>query len=157
MKMHVYSECFTGHEGVEWLLVHIQSKGLFGDVVRSQVEHLMQKFLESDVIENVRGKTTRKFQEDHLYQFVREPGPLNFVEEKEVQSPLGKRGRGYSGDCFTNEYAFLRCNEEDSESSEGVKRSHKSTKLAVFDANSKTTRLPAAVVAGVWKELTLAR
>lgn len=151
--MHVYNECFIGHEGVEWLLAYVQSKGMFGEVSRPQVERLMQKFLESDVIREVSGKVTR-FQEDLLYQFVMEPGPLNFVEEH-VRSPtLGKRGREYGGTCFTNEYAFLRC---ENESSVGVKQARRSAKLTVFDVNSKSSKLPAVVVAQVWKELTLAR
>lgn len=157
MKMRLYEGCFTGHEAVEWLLVYIQARGLFGEVSRPQVERLMQKFLQSDVIEGVRGKeATRRFDENHFYQFVTEPGPFNFVEAS--SSPLRKRKSDYSGTCFTNEYAFMRC-EEDSATSANAKRACSSAaiKLAVFDVNSQSTKLPPSVIAGVWKEFTLAR
>ena len=119
----------------------------------------MQKFLESDVIKEARGKL-RKFDLDsaHLYQFVTEPGPLNFVEG--LQSPLGKHRRGdedYDGTCITNEYASMK-----NDSSEGVvqPKRHRSSvagKLAVIDCNTQGTRLSPSQVAGIWKELTLAR
>lgn len=103
-------------------------------------------------------------------------------------SPLGKRDRchsssskddctttvpDYSGTCFTNEYAFLRCDQvEEMEEGETendpmiigtspIKKcrndSSVTKKLAVFDVNSQTTKLSPAQVATAWKEITLAR
>ena len=118
----------------------------------------MQKFLESDVIKEVRGKL-RKFNQDsaYLYQFVTEPGPLNFVDVP--LSPLGKHRRGddnYDGTCITNEYAFMRSDVGEG----GQAKRHRSSvagKLTVIDANTQGTRFSPSQVASVWKELTLAR
>lgn len=101
----------------------------------------MQKFLESDVIKEVRGKLRRfDLESAYLYQFVTEPGPLNFVEE--LQSPLGKHRRGseegYDGTCIANEYAFMK--HDDSSEGVGQAKRHRSSlagKLAVIDANTR--------------------
>lgn len=103
-----------------------------------QVLKLLQKFLDCDVIRDVRGKLTKLDTEGStLYCFVTEPGPLNFVEDMDTSqstrscpgspirpmSPLGKHTRplrrvlqSCSSECddtlFTNEYAFLRCNND---------------------------------------------
>lgn len=125
------------------------------------MERLLQKFLESDVIVEVRGKVKKFSEEDsYLYQFVTEPGPLNFVEEKAAEepakSPLGKHPRTklelYDGTLIANEYAFVKCNDS-------LKKPRRSAvnKLAVFDVNTQSTKLSPSQVAEVWKELTLAR
>ena len=133
-----------------------------------QAVRLLQKFLESDVIVEVKGKL-RKFSEEggYLYQFVTKSGPLNFLEDETVgegseypgQSPLGKHPRSkpvpYDGTLIANEYAFVKCGEGPSQSKQP--RLSGISKLAVFDVNSQSTKLPPAQVAGVWKELTLAR
>ena len=106
-------------------------------------------------------------------------------------SPLGKRDRShaslgesskghctttvtdYSGACFTNEYAFLRCDEvEEMDAGEmendpmiiGTSPNKKCRSdslmrknLAVFDVNSQSKKLSPAQVATAWKEITLAR
>ena len=103
-----------------------------------QVLRLLQKFLDCDVIRDVRGKLTKFDAEGStLYCFVTEPGPLNFVDDMNTsqgtcscpaspvrpRSPLGKHTRplrgvlqSYSSECddtlFTNEYAFLRCDND---------------------------------------------
>lgn len=129
------------------------------------MERLLQKFLESDVIVEVRGKV-RKFNEEdgYLYQFVTEPGPLNFVEEESekaaeepARSLLGKHPRTrlepYDGTLIANEYAFVKC----SENLAKQPRRSATNKLAVFDVNTQSTKLSPSQVAEVWKELTLAR
>ena len=128
-------------------------------MISFQVEKLLHKFLQSDVIEEVRGKL-RKFNEDsgYLYRFVTEPGPFNFLEEEVPCSPLGKRTRSYEGTFITNEYAFMRPDSRDgSLDSKRAKKSSVVSKLAVFDVNTQSTKLSPSVIAGVWKELTLAR
>ena len=162
----------------------------------SQVEKLLQKFLDSDVIHEVRGKL-RKFEKDpgYFYCFVTEPGPLNFVDNIEMMSPqrptspLGKRGReqeqenddlqnmSYDGACFTNAYAFIRCDDNEAtmtgaasemEMGSPVKKcrsncsvksnkSDSSVASRVFTHNPATSSLATSQVASVWKELTLNR
>ena len=117
------------------------------------------------MIVEVRGKV-RKFSEEdsYLYQFVTEPGPLNFVEEESekaaeqsARSPLGKHPRTrlepYDGTLIANEYAFVKC----SASLAKQPRRSATNKLAVFDVNTQSTKLSPSLVAEVWKELTLAR
>ena len=117
------------------------------------------------MIVEVRAKV-RKFSEgdSYLYQFVTEPGPLNFVEEESektaeepARSPLGKHPRTrlepYDGTLIANEYAFVKC----SESLAKQPRRSATNKLAVFDVNTQSTKLSPSQVAEVWKELTLAR
>lgn len=132
-----------------------------------QVERLLQKFLESDVIVEVRGKLKKFSQEGgYLYQFVTKSGPLNFLKdgtegESSGQSPLGKHPRSksvpYDGTLIANEYAFVKCDDGPSKPKQPRLSGAGASKLAVFDVNSRSTKLSPVQVAGVWKELTLAR
>eukprot|EP00731_Ephydatia_muelleri_P017979 Em0011g19a len=159
LRLRVYDDCFAGCDALQWLLEHLQTTELFGTVNRTQVEKLLQKFVQNEVIVDIKRKDNG-FSESTYYQFVTEPRALNFIDD--TPKPKGatddRPAAGMEeneGLCIANEYAFAQCS---------YSSLAKSGDLVMADQMYEEPRSLAGAwkvapeqVAGVWKEMTLAR
>ena len=123
------------------------------------MEKLLQKFVQNEVIVDIKRKDNG-FSESTYYQFVTEPRALNFIDD--TPKPKGatddRPAAGMEeneGLCIANEYAFAQCS---------YSSLAKTRDLVMADQMYEEPRSLAGAwkvapeqVAGVWKEMTLAR
>lgn len=124
------------------------------------METLLHKFVQNEVIVDIKRKDNG-FTESTYYQFVTEPRALNFVDETPKPKgathdrPAAASTEENEGLCIANEYAFTQCS---------YSSLAKTRNLGMADQMYEDPRSLAGAwkvapeqLAGVWKEMTLAR